>query len=43
MPKLPILVCKRCDWKWIPRIEKVEICPKCKSARWNEKKEVKKG
>lgn len=35
--KLPDeLCCKRCGYTWIPRIRDVRICPKCKSARWNE-------
>jgi len=29
------LRCKRCGHRWIPRIEIVRICPRCKSARWD--------
>lgn len=29
-------LCKRCNHKWIPRSEKIFVCPKCKSSRWNE-------
>lgn len=38
--KIPKLECKRCNHKWIPKIEDVRQCPKCKSARWDEKKAV---
>ncbi len=34
--KLKRLTCKRCQWTWIPRIEDVVQCPKCKSARFKE-------
>jgi len=30
--------CKRCGHKWIPRIKKVKICPKCKSIYWQTQK-----
>jgi Zn finger protein HypA/HybF involved in hydrogenase expression len=33
--KLPILECKRCGKKWIPKKEDVRQCPKCKSAYWD--------
>jgi len=33
---IPVLKCKRCGHEWVPRISNVQICPKCKSARWNE-------
>jgi len=33
--------CKRCGWKWIPRLEKPILCPKCKSAYWNIEKKYK--
>ena len=36
--KLPQLECKRCGHKWIPRQADVRICPKCKSARWDQTK-----
>lgn len=29
--------CQRCGHVWIPRIEDVVQCPKCKSPRWNQK------
>ncbi len=28
------LTCKRCGHTWIPRIEDVVQCPKCKTARY---------
>jgi len=37
--RIPKLKCKRCGHEWIPKIEDVKQCPKCKSARWNEYKE----
>jgi predicted Zn-ribbon and HTH transcriptional regulator len=32
--------CERCGHEWIPRVkeERPMICPKCKSARWDQKK-----
>lgn len=27
--------CLRCDYKWIPRIDKIKTCPKCKTRFWN--------
>jgi hypothetical protein len=36
---LPVLQCKRCSHKWIPRNpEKPRICPKCKSPYWDKPK-----
>lgn len=26
--------CKKCGWEWIPRQEKVKVCPKCKTYSW---------
>jgi predicted Zn-ribbon and HTH transcriptional regulator len=37
------LECRRCGHRWVPRIAEVRICPKCKSARWDEPKPTKKG
>ena len=34
--KLQILKCKRCGHEWIPRVEDVRMCPKCKSVRWDK-------
>ena len=34
------LECKRCGYKWVPRIKKVRICPKCKSPYWDVEKRV---
>lgn len=36
------LECKRCGHKWLPRKSDIRICPKCKSARWDTSKDVKK-
>lgn len=32
----PVLACRRCGHEWIPRSQDVRICPKCKSARWDQ-------
>jgi predicted Zn-ribbon and HTH transcriptional regulator len=29
------LKCKRCGHEWVARVEKVRMCPKCKSAYWD--------
>ena len=36
------LHCLRCNHFWLPRkaITEIRICPKCKSARWDQKKEI---
>jgi len=36
---LPSLHCERCEHNWTPRQSIVTICPKCKSKKWNIKKE----
>lgn len=33
------LDCQRCGHKWIPRKSRVNVCPKCKSALWDVKKQ----
>lgn len=40
--KLPVMQCKRCPHKWIPRITPVRMCPKCKSLRWDTPRKNKK-
>jgi uncharacterized protein len=35
---LPDLHCYRCGNTWTPRIRVVRICPRCKSALWDEPK-----
>lgn len=39
--QLVTLKCERCGHKWHPVKSDVRICPKCKSARWDQKKELK--
>ena len=39
--KLPVLKCQRCEYEWTPRKTDVKICPRCKSARWDEPKKAK--
>lgn len=36
--KLPVLDCKRCLHKWIPRKSETIVCPKCHSPYWNQEK-----
>lgn len=33
--KLQKLKCKKCGHEWLPRVEVVYQCPKCKTAKWN--------
>lgn len=33
-----ILTCKRCDYRWQPRVTKPILCPGCKSAHWDKKR-----
>ena len=35
-------ICKRCGHSWIPRKNKVIICPKCKSPYWDRERTNKK-
>lgn len=30
--------CLRCGYEWIPRVEDVRSCPKCKSAYYDQKR-----
>jgi len=32
--------CKRCSHSWIPRNNKIFVCPKCKSPRWDEEEGI---
>jgi predicted Zn-ribbon and HTH transcriptional regulator len=33
------LICKRCGWEWVKRIEtEPKNCPGCKSPYWNKKR-----
>lgn len=48
MARVPITVmgyrCERCGHEWVPRGETEQeprLCPKCKSAYWNEPRKVK--
>ena len=36
----PELECKRCGWKWRPRVEEVKLCPHCKSPNWNAEPKI---
>lgn len=35
--KINKLQCQRCKHEWMPRVEDVRQCPKCKSAWWDKK------
>jgi len=35
--------CIKCGHQWIPREEKPQVCPKCKSYNWNKIKDKEKG
>lgn len=35
------LMCKRCGYKWLPRIKTPKRCPGCKSPYWNTTRKVK--
>ncbi len=37
------LECRRCGHKWVPKVEDVRSCPKCKSPFWDRAKEIKAG
>ena len=41
---LPVFVCKKCGYRWIPRIPNPKYCPWCKQplkeVRENDKREV---
>ena len=32
--KLQKLICKRCGFAWIPRIDDPSRCPNCHSSKW---------
>jgi len=35
--KIPVLICKRCEWSWFPRTTQLpKVCPRCKSPYWNK-------
>jgi hypothetical protein len=34
------LHCHRCGYKWVPRVEKIRVCPKCKSPWWDKPKDT---
>lgn len=35
---ITIYECKQCGYKWVPRVEHPEKCPRCQAVKWNEKK-----
>jgi hypothetical protein len=32
---MPRKTCKRCGYRWVPRLATVRICPACKSEHWD--------
>ena len=36
--KLSVVVCQKCDHKWIPRVSDPKKCPNCQSKDWNKQK-----
>jgi rubrerythrin len=41
--RLPVLTCKRCGHKWVPRISSPAVCPNCHSPYWNKSPVTKRG
>lgn len=35
------LRCLRCSYTWMPRVEDVRACPKCRSIFWDKPRKVK--
>ncbi len=35
---LPILQCNQCSYRWYPRKQDVQKCPRCGSVRWDQPK-----
>jgi len=34
--------CIKCGKEWVPRVERPEVCPRCKSYEWEKKEKEKK-
>ena len=30
-----LLKCKKCGYRWFPRVAEPQECPQCKSRKWN--------
>ncbi len=39
---VPTITCKRCNYTWVPRKADVRLCPKCRSARFDQAREPEK-
>ena len=39
MISVPELACKRCGHVWTPRSDNPQMCPRCKSYKWNTAKD----
>jgi predicted Zn-ribbon and HTH transcriptional regulator len=37
--QITTLHCRRCGHSWVPTKIDIRICPRCKSARWDEPRE----
>jgi len=35
MIAIPGLECRRCGYRWVPRVKEVRLCARCKSARFD--------
>lgn len=41
--KINKLICKKCNYEWVPRGTEVRLCPGCKTSYWDvERKQYKK-
>ena len=34
--KLRVVECKRCGYKWVPRVKRPTVCPHCGSPYWDK-------
>lgn len=34
--KINKLKCCKCKHEWVPRVDKVTVCPNCHSYKWND-------
>jgi hypothetical protein len=34
------IYCRRCSHSWIPRKNKIFVCPRCKSPKWSEEEGI---
>ncbi len=41
MPMVIKLICQRCGYEWVPRVNDVRQCPRCKTIYWDKPKKEK--